>query len=273
MTTPNIDPKRLDEVNQRALMTGKHDSIAQGMCVMEAVSYVAGEPWSDHPQCASRVIAAFMRRWNDGLRSDEDRKRLLAPLIPKLVGSAAGDEIELKRAYLAVDWVIRVMSPTWLELAGLTEQATLLRELSEVTDEASARLARAAANQAYKAASRRRDERWAELRQKYAYAYADAADAAAYAAADAAAAYADAAAAYADAAYAAADAAAAYAYAADAAAAYAAGKPLTAEARAKLRADVRERLQPTVEQLQQSAVDLVERMIALGGSSETAPTN
>ena len=27
-------------------------------CVMEAVAYVAGEPWSDHPACASPVMVS-----------------------------------------------------------------------------------------------------------------------------------------------------------------------------------------------------------------------
>ena len=54
-------------------------------CVMEAVAYVAGEEWSDHPECASTVISAFLRSWNDSL-SDEDRQ-MLKPLIPKLVGT------------------------------------------------------------------------------------------------------------------------------------------------------------------------------------------
>ena len=36
-------------------------------CAMEFVSYIAGEPWSDHPECVSPVIAAFMRNWNDSL--------------------------------------------------------------------------------------------------------------------------------------------------------------------------------------------------------------
>ena len=56
-------------------------------CVMEAVAYVAGEPWSDHPACASSVITAFMIAWNDGLPNDIERTRLLAPLIPTLIGT------------------------------------------------------------------------------------------------------------------------------------------------------------------------------------------
>ena len=50
-------------------------------CVMEAVAYVAGVPWSDHPACTCPVITTFMVAWNDGLPSDADRTRLLLPLV------------------------------------------------------------------------------------------------------------------------------------------------------------------------------------------------
>ena len=47
-------------------------------CVMEAAAFVAGEPWSDHPECTCPVIAAFMRGWNDGLRVTPKRLRCAA---------------------------------------------------------------------------------------------------------------------------------------------------------------------------------------------------
>src|SRR4051812_33719151 len=91
------------------LKGGAHSSLEQGACVMEAVAFVAGEPHSDTPSCASEAIGAFMRSWNDSL-NDTDRQ-MLKPLIPKLVGSKASAAIESKRAYLAVDWYVRVFTP------------------------------------------------------------------------------------------------------------------------------------------------------------------
>ena len=68
--------------------TGNRD-----LCIMEAVAYIAGEPWSSSPACASPVVSAFLRVWNDAL-SDDDRDRLLPADVwgPRLVGSrvAAG---------------------------------------------------------------------------------------------------------------------------------------------------------------------------------------
>ena len=56
-------------------------------CVMEAVAFIAGEPWSDHPECACPVIGSFLRSWNDGLPNDSERDRLLKNLIPRIVGT------------------------------------------------------------------------------------------------------------------------------------------------------------------------------------------
>jgi hypothetical protein len=43
---------------------------------------VGGEPYSDHPQCLSPVMAAFIREWN-GVMGDADRQ-ILVPYILRL---------------------------------------------------------------------------------------------------------------------------------------------------------------------------------------------
>ena len=106
------------------------------LCIMEAVAFAAGEPWSDSPACASRVVSAFLRSWNDVL-SDHDRDRLLpaAVWVPRLVGSRGDDATETRRAYLALDWLVRVHTPTWLALVpSLAPHAAALRALPEIVD-------------------------------------------------------------------------------------------------------------------------------------------
>ena len=44
------------------LANGGHKSADDGMCLMEAVAYVAGEPHSDSPACASPILASIGRR-------------------------------------------------------------------------------------------------------------------------------------------------------------------------------------------------------------------
>ena len=135
--------KRLEKVAKIPLKHGSHSSqkAIKEACVMEAVAWVAGEEWSDHPQCACPVIGAFMRSWNDSLPDDETRARLLRPLIPKLVGSRSTPAVESKRSWLALDWLARVHAPAFLELAGLKDHAQLCRELGELCNSASAKRA------------------------------------------------------------------------------------------------------------------------------------
>lgn len=115
------------------LSRGSHASIADGACFMEAVAFVAGEPWGDHPECVCPVIGAFLLTWNDGL-NDADRETLLRPLIPLVIGTRSSFETEQRRATMAADWLIREYTPAWLRLAGLTTQADALASLPEITD-------------------------------------------------------------------------------------------------------------------------------------------
>src|SRR5690606_12434912 len=72
----------LDEI---ILDSGAHPDREQGVCLMEAVAWVAGEPHSDHPRCVDVALAAYGRTLNDLLRDDE--RQLLVPLIPMLIGT------------------------------------------------------------------------------------------------------------------------------------------------------------------------------------------
>ena len=120
-----------------ALKSGSHqrppDDAHIEACVMEAVSLLANEPWSANPACACPVICVLMQTWNDALPDDE-RDALLRPLIPRLIGTRATRDIELRRATIAADWLIREHAPAWLRLAGLTMQADALASLPQVTD-------------------------------------------------------------------------------------------------------------------------------------------
>jgi len=240
-----IIQERLEKFEHWSLKSGAH-SPDSTFCVMEAVAFVAGEKWSDSPECACPVISAFLRSWNDALPSDAERDRLLKPLIPMLVNTRK-KSLELKRSLMAADWLIRVHTPAWLRLAGLVKQAESLEQLPEITAmkqfpsirgpieavRQDADAARAAARAASWAAARAAAE--------------DAAGAAARAAAGAAS-------------WAAAR-AAAWAAAGDAARA-AAGDAARDAARAASWAAAGKKLAPTVAELQKSALSLVKRMIA-----------
>ena len=128
-------------IDTMTLTKGPHAEREAGMCAMEAVAWLAGEPHSDAPQCACPIIARLVINANDNW-DDETRNRLLKPLLHKIIGTrvtcdAAGDSILLKRMYMVQDWHIRVRTPAFLRLAGLKAVAESLEALAPVIDAAS----------------------------------------------------------------------------------------------------------------------------------------
>jgi hypothetical protein len=122
----SIDTDRLAKVEALRLAKGAHDSFAKGASVMEAVAYVAGEPFSDHPQCASPVVGAFLRAWND--RLDDETRQHLKPYVVRLVGTAGSDKEERRRRDMLREWVLGTLVPTWLETAGMHAEAKDVRK-------------------------------------------------------------------------------------------------------------------------------------------------
>ena len=217
--------------------SGQHDSRDDGMCVMEAVAFIAGEPHSDAPECACPVISAFCRAWNDGLESDEERAKWLGEFVWRLPGTRATKDIELRRSEMAMDWLVRVCCAEFLSLTpSLSRHAQILRNLPELT-------------------SRNFDVHVSVILTARDAARAAASDAARYAE-WAAASYAE---------WAAASDAARYAewYAARYAASDAASDAEWDAASDAARAAAGDALNPSIERLKQSARDLLDRMVRM----------
>lgn len=141
MSTPTI-----------TLDSGAHSTPEAGMCLLEAASYVAGEPFSDHPECVSPVLGSFGRSLNDVL--PEDKRQELVPLIPRIIGTR-DDGHDERRSYIALDWLIRTHLPTFLDLS-LPAEAAKVRALAPIIDmhtaEAAGPVVRAARDAAWVAA-------------------------------------------------------------------------------------------------------------------------
>jgi hypothetical protein len=73
------------------LSRGKHRNPRKGACFMELASFLAGERWSDHPECTHPLLAALARDINDHL--GDDARRQIAPLIPDVIGLNARDPL------------------------------------------------------------------------------------------------------------------------------------------------------------------------------------
>jgi len=69
------------DLDTLVLRPGTHTSASDGVSLMEAVSALAGEPWSNSPSCTSPMIAAYAR----------GRRALcgMPPLLPTFGGSRA----------------------------------------------------------------------------------------------------------------------------------------------------------------------------------------
>ncbi len=114
-----------------ALAYGTHASPDDGRCAMEWVSHLAGEPHSDQPTCVSPVLRAFCTSLNDSL--DDTTRQRLRPYLSRTIGSAV-DGLDEPRSWMALDWLIRTYAPTWLAAAGLTQAAQTLATLPMVGD-------------------------------------------------------------------------------------------------------------------------------------------
>ena len=132
------------------LAQGNHPDRSNGLCVMEAVAWAAGESHTDYPRCVSPVIGAFLRSWNDGM--DETDRQQLKGYVLKVIGTATSEADETRRAWLCTDWLVRVQAPAWLHLAGLGNEALLLTTLPDITSTEAARAAQSTINAAADAA-------------------------------------------------------------------------------------------------------------------------
>jgi hypothetical protein len=174
-----------ENVSDLFLKYGAHKTPDEGVCLLEAVAYVAGEPHSDHPQCVDMVLGAFGRAVNDWMKDDE--RQQLVPIIPMLIGTNADHTVSLRRSMMICDGVVRQILPMAFDAISLEGVAKTLRDLEPITDEKTAHAARSAARRAVESAARSAARRAAESADRSAaYAAQSAARSAAYAAESAA---------------------------------------------------------------------------------------
>jgi hypothetical protein len=123
-----IQPEQYKDI---VLLGGGHAFRPQGLCLMEAVALLAGEPHTDYPQCASRVLGALGRGLNDSL--DHEPRQALRRFIPAIIGTVH-DGKDPVRSLRAADWLVREWLPRWLESPSCLDSADRLRGLDPVTD-------------------------------------------------------------------------------------------------------------------------------------------
>ncbi len=170
---------KIEDFGPFTLSVSAHSGPEEGMCVMEMVSFLAGDKWSDMPECASPALSRFCQVIND--RFGQEQRDQLQQFVPMLIGTRSPEHEQVRFEILA--WAaVRKFAPFYLRKAGMIGHAEHLEQFSGSLAEArwACREARDAANAyAAKAAN-------AYAANAAAYAYAKAADAANAAAANAA---------------------------------------------------------------------------------------
>ena len=138
------------KITSIVLAKGAHSNPDQGMCAMEAVAWLAGEPHSDHPECASPVLASYVRVLNDNM-PDEQRQRL-KPYLRKLLNTR-DETLEQERANVLAWASITVFAPTCLHLIGLVDHAEILKKVPKYDWKAAEAAAESAARSAAESAA------------------------------------------------------------------------------------------------------------------------
>jgi hypothetical protein len=91
------------------LSRGKHRSPRKGACFMEMASYLAGEPWSDHPACTHPLLGALARLVND--HTTDAGRRDLIELVPSVIGLTSTDpRVDVRIALRAATMALPVVS-------------------------------------------------------------------------------------------------------------------------------------------------------------------
>jgi hypothetical protein len=127
------------------LTRGKHRNPRKGACFMEFASLLAGEPWSDHPDCTHPLLAALARDVNDHV--GDEARREIALLAPEVIGLNPRDpmiDALLAREVALAALPIAFPSRQRVAAVGLLRCERVLNELEgRPADHVSARVASA----------------------------------------------------------------------------------------------------------------------------------
>jgi len=126
------------------LSPGKHRSARSGGCFMEIASFLAGDPWSDHPKCTDPALAEVSRCVNDVM--PDSARSLLAPMIPSVIGTGGRSRDDRMRIAASV---VRECTLVGLPLVSVKTRplACALLVAEEVLDESTGAAAAALATQ------------------------------------------------------------------------------------------------------------------------------
>lgn len=103
------------------LSKGAHEGPESGACLMEAVSFLTGEEWSDLPKCVDEELAYVGQQVNDYV--DAEHRQLLLNYVNRFIGTA-GLPVNLTNAIIDLDNVSDddEMMEAWIKIQNLNYQ-------------------------------------------------------------------------------------------------------------------------------------------------------
>ena len=108
-------PLALDTLGRVHLSTGHHERPDEGLCVMECVAFVAGEPHTDRPACACPVITQLAIHANDALGFLAQHGKELAQRVIALAGSKGSAATAHARACFLFNSAMQLLASGYLK--------------------------------------------------------------------------------------------------------------------------------------------------------------
>jgi hypothetical protein len=138
-----VDRSAMPDLEDITLETLPHSRRGLRLTFLELVSWLAHEHHSDAPTRVSPVLATYGRWFASAL--DDRRRQELKIRARRMIGTGTSpaspgrgpvvlSPADVRRAWLATDWLIRVQAGCWLKLAGLTEAASRLESIGPTSD-------------------------------------------------------------------------------------------------------------------------------------------
>lgn len=122
-----------NKIAEITLRKGAGHAVENGLCIMEMVSYFAGDKRiTDHPTCACKALTNYAIALND-FAPTQGMRDTLKPLLPLLSGSFDPDARARRQFFLAHQTIMRFLVP-FLPNEGMAARLAGATSIAEIDD-------------------------------------------------------------------------------------------------------------------------------------------
>ena len=146
--------QELLHIHDDGVLKGGGHNEGRDFCAMEFIAKIAGEPWTDKPQCVHFALAAYCRQLNDSTwPSDALRTKTMLPLLAEVFGTRDLPIVMSNISLHTIRNVVPIALETAAELHPTPEHKEALTAAMKVCRDSTADSAARAARAAYSADS------------------------------------------------------------------------------------------------------------------------